>query len=883
MFNKQATPRTIYLKDYQPSAYLIDSVALRFELDAENTRVINQMSIRRNPEVEAGQDLVLDGEQLELLSVTLDGHLLAALDYSLAENQLSLPDPGAAFTLEIETLIHPARNFALEGLYQSSGNFCTQCEAQGFRKITYFLDRPDVMSLFTTTIVADRERYPVMLSNGNPVAEGQFDDGRHWVRWEDPFRKPSYLFALVAGDLAVQEDFFETSSGRKVTLRIYVESHNIDKCDHAMRSLKRAMQWDEEVFGLEYDLDIYMIVAVDDFNMGAMENKGLNVFNSKFVLARPETATDDDFVNIEAVIAHEYFHNWTGNRVTCRDWFQLSLKEGLTVFRDQEFTADMTSRPVKRINDVRMLRTHQFAEDASPMAHPVRPQSYIEINNFYTVTVYEKGAEVVRLYHSLLGAEGFRAGMDLYFKRHDGQAVTTDDFCAAMADANGVDLEQFRRWYDQAGTPVLKVHDEWDADSGRYRLVLQQTCPETPKQKEKLPFMIPVRLGLLSGDGQGLPLQLADEPQPAGTERVLVMTEAEQVFEFQGLDQRPLPSLLRGFSAPVKLDYAYSREQLAFLMAHDDDDFNRWDAGQKLAMEIILELVAAFQAGKSLELDSSLVQAFSRVLEDAQTDPAFVAEALSLPGEAYIAEQMMVVDVDGIHAVRRFIQQQLAQQLQSRFLAVWQELAEADKGFSLDAQAIGRRRLKNLCLTYLVSLEQDDIIEKAVAQFETASNMTDSMGALMALNHSKHAARTHCLQAFHDRWQQDSLVMDKWFSLQAMSQREDALAQVRGLMEHPLFSMKNPNKVRSLIGAFAQGNPTGFHRKDGEGYRFIAERVIELDAMNPQVAARLVKSLGRWKRYDVVRQQLMQSQLQKIMSHQGLSQDVYEIVAKSLE
>jgi aminopeptidase N len=723
----------------------------------------------------------------------------------------------------------------------------------------------------------------VLLSNGNPVAEGRLEDGRHWVQWEDPYRKPSYLFALVAGDLAVQEDHFDTRSGREVVLRIYVESHNIDKCEHAMRSLKRAMQWDEEVFGLEYDLDIYMIVAVDDFNMGAMENKGLNVFNSKFILARPETATDDDFVNIEAVIAHEYFHNWTGNRVTCRDWFQLSLKEGLTVFRDQEFTADMTSRPVKRINDVRMLRTHQFAEDASPMAHPVRPQSYIEINNFYTVTVYEKGAEVVRLYHTLLGIEGFRAGMDLYFERHDGQAVTTDDFCAAMADANEVDLSQFKRWYDQAGTPVLKVRDEWDAESGRYRLILKQSCPETPQQKEKLPFMIPIRLGLLGADGRALPLQLADESEPAGDERVLVMSEAEQVFEFEGLDQRPLPSLLRGFSAPVKLEYAYSRDQLAFLMAHDDDAFNRWDAGQKLAMDIILELIDSWQSGEKLVLDPALVEAYSRVLDDAQADPAFVAEALSLPGEAYIAEQMQVVDVDGIHAVRRFIRQQLAQQLGERFLLTWRELKGGEQAFTLDAEAMGGRRLKNLCLSYLVSLEHDEMIDRAVAQFDSATNMTDSMGALLALNHSKHEARAQCLQAFHDRWQGDSLVMDKWFSLQAMSQRDDTLTRVLELMKHPLFSMKNPNKVRALVGAFAQGNPTGFHQKNGEGYRFVADRVIELDAMNPQVAARLVKSLGRWKRYDSERQGMMQTELQRIMAHKGLSQDVYEIVAKSLE
>lgn len=879
---KKATPRTIYLKDYQPSAYLIDTVELRFELDAENTRVINQMQIRRNPDVEPGEDLVLDGEELELLAVNLNGRLLIDDAYEVNETELRLADPGQAFSLEIETRIHPASNFALEGLYLSTGNFCTQCEAQGFRKITYFLDRPDVMSLFSTTVVADKTQYPVLLSNGNPVGKGEQDDGRHWVRWEDPYRKPCYLFALVAGDLAVHEDHYRTLSGREVMLRIYVEEHNIDKCDHAMRSLKRAMQWDEEVFGLEYDLDIYMIVAVDDFNMGAMENKGLNVFNSKFVLARQDTASDDDFVNIEAVIAHEYFHNWTGNRVTCRDWFQLSLKEGLTVFRDQEFTADMTSRPVKRIHDVRMLRTHQFAEDASPMAHPVRPQSYIEINNFYTVTVYEKGAEVVRLYHTLLGAEGFRAGMDCYFERHDGQAVTTDDFCAAMADANQVDLTQFKRWYDQAGTPLVTARDEWDEESGRYRLTLSQTCPPTPQQEEKLAFMMPIRMGLLGDDGEPLPLQLIDESEPAGDERILVLTEAKQVFEFQGLNQRPLPSLMRGFSAPVNLEYPYSREQLAFLMAHDKDDFNRWDAGQKLALELILELIAEVQAGEKLVLDEALVQAYSGVLDDAESNPAFVAEALVLPGEAYIADQMDVVDVDAIHEVRVFLQKALAKALKGRFLEVWQRLSEEQEAFSLDAGAMGERRLKNLCLSYLVYLEKESIITGAVQQFNDATNMTDSMGALFALNHSQHEARKQCLESFHDRWQQDSLVMDKWFSLQAMSQRSDTLERIQELMGHPLFSMKNPNKVRALIGAFAQANPTGFHRKDGSGYRFLAERVIELDTMNPQVAARLVKAFGRWRRYDADRQDMMQQELQRIMAHEGLSQDVYEIVAKSL-
>jgi aminopeptidase N len=880
MKNLQDTPNTIFLSDYQPPAFLVESVSLRFELSPENTVVTNTMSLRRNPEAQEGQDLYLDGEDLELLSIGVDGQPLSESDYQCSDTGLSLVAPSDTFTLTIVTRIHPVRNTALEGLYQSSGNFCTQCEAQGFRKITYYPDRPDVLSRFTTTIVADRAKYPVLLSNGNPVANGEEEGGQHWVTWEDPFRKPAYLFALVAGDLAMQEDHYVTCSGREVILRIYTEAHNIDKCDHAMRSLKRSMQWDEEVFGLEYDLDIYMIVAVDDFNMGAMENKGLNVFNSKFVLALPETATDDDFVNIEAVIGHEYFHNWTGNRVTCRDWFQLSLKEGLTVFRDQQFTADMTSAAVKRIHDVRMLRTHQFAEDASPTAHPVRPQSYIEINNFYTVTVYEKGAEVVRMYHSLLGAEGFRKGMDLYFERHDGQAVTTDDFCAAMADANSVDLGQFKRWYDQAGTPVVRVRDEWDAQQGVYRLVMNQDCPATPEQESKLPFMMPIRAALLDSEGNNMPLQLSGETKASADERVLVLTEKEQIFEFQGLTEKPMPSLLRGFSAPVRLEYDYSREELAFLMAHDSDAFNRWEAGQDLGLSILLELVERYQEGESLKLDAELVTAFKRVLEDAENDPAFVAEMLTLPGEAYVAEQMTVVDVDAIHEVRDFVRRELAAALEAHLLELWQALQHAKSEFSLEARDMGQRRLKSLCLSYLVELGHDNL---AGQQFAKATTMTDSMGALAALNHGDNPLREQCLGSFHDRWQHDSLVMDKWFSLQAMAQREGALDAVRELMQHPLFSIRNPNKVRALIGAFAQGNPTAFHKKDGSGYAFLADQIIELDGLNPQVAARMVRPLSRWRRFDEERQALMQSALRRIHDHEGISRDVYELVSKSLD
>ncbi len=879
---KEASPRTIHLHDYRPPAWRIERVELYFRLHEGHTEVTSTLQLVRNPEHHPpARDLRLDGEGLALLSLALDGSPLPADRYRQDESGLTIFDFPDRATLRSTVRIHPEQNTALEGLYRSSGNYCTQCEAEGFRRITFFLDRPDVLAVFTTTIEADRARYPVLLSNGNPVASGTAEGGRHWVRWHDPYPKPCYLFALVAGDLAVTEDRFVTRSGREVALRIYTEPHNADRTAHAMRSLRRAMAWDEQRYGLEYDLDIYMIVAVDDFNMGAMENKGLNIFNSKFVLARPDTATDTDYVNIEAVIAHEYFHNWTGNRVTCRDWFQLSLKEGLTVFRDQSFTADMTSPAVKRIDDVRALRTYQFAEDASPMAHPVRPQSYIEINNFYTVTVYEKGAEVVRLYETLLGRDGFRRGMDLYFQRHDGQAVTVEDFRDAMADANGRDLSLMQRWYDQAGTPELHVRDTWDAARGHYTLHFRQSCPPTPGQPEKLPFLIPVRLGLLDGQGRALPLQLAGEPAPAGEERVLELTEAEQSFTFVGLAERPLPSLLRGFSAPVRLHFDYRDEELAFLMAHDRDDFNRWDAGQQLAERLLLARIRAVREGGALPAAAVLQAAWQRLLADRAADPALVAEACTLPGESYLAELAEPIDPGAIHTAREGLRRELAAALREEWLAAYQRHA-GDGTYRIEAADMGRRRLRNLALAALMTLSEADIEALAWQQFTTAGNMTDTIGALQPLVHSGSRYRAEALARFYERWQDDALVLDKWFSLQATAPLPDTLATVERLLDHPRFSRTNPNKVRALIGAFAQGNPVCFHAADGSGYRFVADQILALDPLNPQVAARLARVFTRWRHYEPGRAVSMRAELERIAGRSGLSRDVYEVVSRSL-
>jgi aminopeptidase N len=878
----------IHRKDYAPPAFLIDRVDLAFDLGDATTRVRARLMLRRNKARAdaAGAPLVLDGRKLELAALRLDDRPLAAAEYAVDEEHLTVHALPERCVLEIETVIRPQDNTELEGLYFAAGMFCTQCEAEGFRKITYFLDRPDVMARYTVTITADRARCPVLLSNGNKIAEGALEGGRHFARWEDPFPKPAYLFALVAGDLGCVEDEFTTRSGRRVALRIFTEHDNVDKCGHAMTSLKKAMKWDEDVFGLEYDLDIFMIVAIGAFNMGAMENKGLNVFNTKYVLARPDTATDQDYLGIESVIAHEYFHNWTGDRVTCRDWFQLSLKEGLTVFRDQQFSADMNSEAVKRISDVRGLRAGQFPEDASPMAHPVRPDSYIEINNFYTATVYVKGAEVVRMIHTLLGPARFRKGMDLYFERHDGQAVTCDDFVAAMADASGVDLEQFKLWYSQSGTPELSVQAEYDAAARSYTLTVEQSCPPTPGQPDKQPFHIPLSLGLLDRQGRDLPLQLEGEnAPPAPGTRTLDLRQRRQSFRFVNLPEPPTPSLLRGFSAPVKLKAAWTDTQLQFLMAHDSDAFARWEAGQQLAVKLMLGLIADQRAGRALALDPGLVEAVARILDEAMAagrglDAAFVAQALSLPAESYVGELMAEIDPGAIHAVREHLRSGLAEALAARWRAVYQ--AQRDDGpYQVDARAIGRRSLKNLCLSYLVATGAPNAVALCLEQARAGTNMTDVLTGLALLADTDRPERDAALAEFYARWRDDPLVVDKWFSIQAVASAQDTIERVRALLSHPAFDIKNPNRVRALVGAFAS-NQVRFHDPSGAGYAFLGDQVLALDPINPKVGARMIGPLGRWRRYDARRRTLMRAQLERVVGAPDLSRDVYEIASKSL-
>ncbi|WP_122671060.1 aminopeptidase N [Pseudomonas viridiflava] len=881
-------PTMIYLKDYQAPEYLIDETNLTFELFDDHSLVHAQLVMRRNPARGAGlPPLVLYGQHLELLSVNLDDVELTAVDYQLTEDHLTLHPKAERFTVDSTVRIHPETNTALEGLYKSSGMFCTQCEAEGFRKITYYLDRPDVMSKFTTTVSAEKHSFPILLSNGNPVASGEEEDGRHWATWEDPFMKPAYLFALVAGDLWCVEDTFTTMSERVVTLRIYVEPENIDKCQHAMNSLKKSMRWDEETYGREYDLDIFMIVAVNDFNMGAMENKGLNIFNSSAVLARAETATDAAHQRVEAIVAHEYFHNWSGNRVTCRDWFQLSLKEGFTVYRDAGFSADMNSATVKRIQDVAFLRTHQFAEDAGPMAHAVRPDSFIEISNFYTLTVYEKGSEVVGMLHTLLGADGFRKGSDLYFERHDGQAVTCDDFIKAMEDANGVDLTQFKRWYSQAGTPRLAVSESYDSAAGAYSLTFRQSCPTTPGQPgdQKQPFVIPVELGLLDSQGNDIALRLSGEASATCTTRVLSVTEAEQTFTFVDVTEKPLPSLLRGFSAPVKLSFPYDRDQLMFLMQHDSDGFNRWDAGQQLSVQVLQEMIAQHQQGQALVMDQRLVTALGTVLADEQLDQAMVAEMLSLPGEAYLTEISEVADVEAIHAAREFARQQLADSLFDGLWARYQANRDISKvtPYVAEAEHFARRALQNIALSYLMLSGKPQVLTATIDQFDTSDNMTERLTALAVLVNSPFIEeRDKALAVFAENFKDNALVMDQWFSVQAGSPQPGGLERVKELMQHPAFNIKNPNKVRALIGAFAAQNLINFHAADGSGYRFLADLVIELNGFNPQIASRQLAPLTRWRKYDSARQALMKAELERILASGKLSPDVYEVVSKSL-
>ena len=874
-------PRATHRLDYRPPAFLVDTVDLTFDLDPAATLVRSRLMLRRNPAAGVTDaPLHLDGGPLTLLEISLNGEALPADRYRIGEDG-SLTIPGVPDACMLETLVRiaPNQNTELSGLYTSGGNFYTQCEAEGFRRITFFPDRPDVMARYTVTITADRERYPVMLSNGNPDGSGDAGDGRHWVRWVDPHPKPSYLFALVAGDLINVHETFITRSGRKVAVNIWVRHGDEDRCAHAMDSLLRAMRWDEEVFGLEYDLDVFNVAAVSDFNMGAMENKGLNIFNTKYVLAKPETATDSDYQGIETVVAHEYFHNWTGNRVTCRDWFQLSLKEGLTVFRDQEFSADQGSRAVKRIRDVRGLRAAQFPEDAGPMAHPVRPDSYIEIDNFYTPTVYQKGAEVVRLIHTRIGAANFRKGMDLYFARHDNQAVTIEDFVGAMQDASGIDLSHFARWYSQAGTPEVTAVDSYDPASRRWTLTLRQRTLPTPGQDQKQPLPIPVAMGLLDGQGREMPTRLAGENAAQPGTRMLLLDAAEQSFTFEDVPEPPTPSLLRGFSAPVRLK-GVSRDRLRFLAVHDTDPFVRWDSGQQYATLLMLDMVAAHRRGEALTFDPALADAVHNTLAGADADPAFAAEALVLPSESVVADQMEIADPEAIHLVREYLRREIGQRCGDALRRAYEELSNPGP-YRIDGRSIGRRSLRNACLAYLAAAGEDGM-RRAKAQFDAGANMTDVLAALSLLADSEGPERDEALAAFHARWRGDDLVLDKWFSIQAMSRRADTIAQVRALYAHPDFDLKNPNRARSLVGAFASGNPVRFHDASGEGYRFLADAVIALDSINAQTAARLVSPLGLWRRQAPERAALMRQQLERILAVPKLSKGVFEKASKGL-
>ncbi len=875
---RDATPSAIYLKDYREPDYLIDSVDLDFDLQEGLTKVSSRMQVRRREGVSESALLILNGQELELNSVAINNSILDTATWSITDNDLTLSSLPAKFTLEIVCTIKPELNTKLEGLYRSGSMYCTQCEAEGFRRITYFPDRPDIMARFSCRIIADKSSYPVLLSNGNLVDSGDTDGNRHWAYWEDPHPKPCYLFALVAGSLAVLEDSYRTASGREVALKIYTEPHNSSKTDHAMRSLKQAMSWDEKEFGLEYDLDCFMIVAVDDFNMGAMENKGLNIFNTACVLARPDTATDADYDRIQSIVGHEYFHNWTGNRVTCRDWFQLSLKEGLTVFRDQEFSAELNSRAVKRIEEVRVLRGHQFPEDDGPTAHPVRPDNYIEISNFYTSTIYRKGAEVIRMMHTLIGAEAFRRGMDLYFSRHDGQAVTTDDFVKAMEDASNIDLEQFRLWYHQAGTPELEIKSHFDEKRSELTLEINQHTADTPGQTDKQPLHIPFTIGLLDEQGNDLAVQLSDEESaPASGSRTLNICKQTEIFIFKTNEHCPRLSLLRNFSAPVRISSKQPQDELCFLLKHDSDPFNRWEAGQQLAMGQIQALIT----DEDHLVADEVFDAFAEVLGNPAQDHALVAEIFTLPGESYLADSMEIMDVDGIHRARRRVAALLAEKLEGPFSAIVNG-REINKPYSFNAEDAGRRRLHNLSLSYLMELSDSKYLELCLNHYQTADNMTDSLSALITLANRDCDASLHALNSFYEKWSSDVLVVNKWLSVQAMSRLPGTLDKVRQLTNHEAFDIKNPNKVRALIGTFCSANQAQFHAADGQGYAFLTEYVLELDALNPQIAARLLNPLTRWKRFDARRQSMMKQSLQTILAHQGLSRDVFEIASKSL-
>jgi aminopeptidase N len=866
----QAATHETRLADYRPPAFLVDTVDLAFDLSPTATTVRSALRLRRNPHQDAPRGpLHLDGAGQPVERLAVDGAAAGPNRYQLTEHSLTISDLPDACTLEIETRIAPQDNTELSGLYVSNGSFFTQCEAEGFRRITYFPDRPDVMARFTTTITADKSACPVMLSNGNPGEIQDVGNNRHRITWTDPHPKPCYLFALVAGGLVAVRDTFNTRSGRKVALAIYVRPGDEDRCEHAMRSLIKAMRWDEERFGLEYDLDVFNIAAVSDFNMGAMENKGLNIFNSRYVLAKPETATDSDYQGIETVIAHEYFHNWTGDRVTCRDWFQLSLKEGLTVYRDQEFTMDQGSRAVKRISDVRALRSAQFREDAGPLTHPVQPQTYQAIDNFYTATVYNKGAEVIRMMATIIGREAFRRGMYLYFQRHDNQAVTIDDFVAAMADASSTDLTDFKRWYHQAGTPEITVSDSYDPAMRRYTLTLSQRTPPTPGQSEKQPLVIPIATGLITDDDDGTATHM------------FMLTEPQQTFTFDNLPSRPVPSLLREFSAPVKLK-GIPEDRLRTLAARDSDPFVRWDSAQQYATQRLLDMVAALTRGEKPPTDTGLIDAARATLACADEDHAFAAEALILPAESILADHMEIADVDNIHTARDAARAAIADALRPELRDTYQRLTDTGGPYTIDGPAIGRRALRNACLGYLAANGNPEGIRLAEAQFDIGHNMTDVLAALTMLSAVDCPERTQALDAFHARWRSDPLVLDKWFSIQATSPLADTIENVQNLARHPDFQPGNPNRVRALVGSFTS-NQVRFHDISGAGYSFLTEAIIQIDPSNPQVAARLVAPLGQWRRYDTSRQLLMQAELRRILARPDLSRNTHEMVSKSLQ
>ncbi|TOP76096.1 aminopeptidase N [Vibrio parahaemolyticus] len=863
-------PQAKYRKDYQAPSHTITDIDLTFDL-YDNDTIVTALS----KVVQKGESttLELEGEGLELRSVKVNGEDWA--HHEVKEASLVLSDLPAEFELEIITKIDPEANTALEGLYKSGGAFCTQCEAEGFRRITYYLDRPDVLAKYTTKVIADKATYPYLLSNGNRIAQGEAENGRHWVQWQDPHPKPAYLFALVAGDFDVLRDKYTTMSGRNVDLEIFVDKGNLDRAGHAMTSLINSMKWDEERFGLEYDLDIYMIVAVDFFNMGAMENKGLNIFNSKFVLANDQTATDRDYLGIEAVIGHEYFHNWTGNRVTCRDWFQLSLKEGLTVFRDQEFSSDLGSRAVNRIDNVRIIRGPQFAEDASPMSHPIRPDKVIEMNNFYTLTVYEKGSEVIRMYHTLLGEEGFQKGMKLYFERHDGTAATCEDFVSAMEDATGVDLKQFRLWYSQSGTPTLRVNSEYNAEAKTYALTVEQFTEATQDQAEKQELHIPFDIELYDSKGQTIPLIINGE----SVHNVLDIKQDKQTFVFENVVEQPVPSLLREFSAPVKLEYDYSDAELIFLMKHATNDFARWDASQMLLAKYIRQNVTNVQTGSEVQLSEDLIDAFRGVLLDENLEPAFIAQVFSLPSINEITGWYKQIDVDAVDTVLNSITVSLSAALEDELSATYHTLKQAE--YTIDHAAIGKRALRNQCLQFLAHTDKGNTLVKA--QYEAANNMTDTIAAMSAANSAQLECREELMADYSDKWKHDGLVMDKWFALQGTNPAEGALEKVKATMNHEAFSLKNPNRTRSLIGSFLAANPVRFHDKSGSGYQFAGEILRQLNDSNPQVASRMIDPLLKFRKYDEARQAMIRAELEKLKAMDNLAKDLFEKVTKALD